>query len=90
MYKSEVFFGNSSGTTASDKLNAWLDENPGVDIEQFVYQQARYGDHSICILYKTIDKPKDSIYQKMDELQKKVNLFESVLKDNGLESMIKI
>ena len=57
MVKFKIFFGSSTnqlgkGMTADDKANAWLAENPNIDILQMKYQQARYGDHSICIMYE--------------------------------------
>lgn len=61
MVKFKIFFGSSvnqlgKGMTADDKANAWLVENPNIEILQMKYQQARYGDHSICIMYKENDK----------------------------------
>lgn len=55
MLKFKIFFGNDSklsGGTADDKANAWLKENPDVEIIDMKYQQSRFGDHSICIMYK--------------------------------------
>ena len=51
MYKFKVFIG-SINYTADDMANEWLEEHPNVEIINMKYQQARYGDHSICILYK--------------------------------------
>ena len=51
MQKFKIFMGNA-GYKADDKANKWLEENPNVEIISMKYQQARYGDHSICILYK--------------------------------------
>lgn len=51
MQKFKIFMGNA-GYQADDKANEWLEENPNVEIISMKYQQARYGDHSICILYK--------------------------------------
>jgi hypothetical protein len=53
--KAKVFLG--CGTTPADeKFNAWIEEKNriGIDINvlQLKYQQARYSDHSICILYE--------------------------------------
>lgn len=50
----KTFHGNfSRGTESVDcKMNLWLKDHPNIDILEFRYQQARYGDHSICILYK--------------------------------------
>ena len=36
---------------ADKKLNNWLNNHQGVDILKWHYEQARYGDHSICIEY---------------------------------------
>ena len=56
MYKTKTFFGCASSydekTRADYKFNEWILHNPGIEIIEFRYQQARYGDHSICILYK--------------------------------------
>lgn len=65
MVKFKIFFGCSTnqlgrGMTADDKANAWLVENPNIEILQMKYQQARYGDHSICIMYKE-NNPEDDI-----------------------------
>lgn len=51
MYKFKVFIG-SINYPADDKANEWIEENSNVEIISMKYQQARYGDHSICILYK--------------------------------------
>ena len=51
MQKFKIFMGNSS-ETADVEANEWLEENPGIEIVDVRYQQARYSDHSICILYK--------------------------------------
>ena len=51
MYKFKVFIGNINHL-ADDIANEWLEENPNVEIISMKYQQARYGDHSICIFYK--------------------------------------
>lgn len=51
MYKTKIFFGVSSNK-ADDKFNEWAEDNPNIEILKFKYYQARYGDHSICILYK--------------------------------------
>ena len=50
--KFKIFFGNSTSTTADSKLNAWLEQHPNVCILSYQYQQARMGDHSICIMYE--------------------------------------
>lgn len=51
MYKAKLFFGTAGGR-ADDKFNEWIEDNPDIEILNFKYHQARYGDHSICILYK--------------------------------------
>lgn len=38
--------------TADTKFNKWIEEHPNIEILEFRYQQARYGDHSIAILYR--------------------------------------
>ena len=58
MQKFKIFMGNSS-ETADVEANEWLEENPGIEIIDVRYQQARYSDHSICILYK-----EDFVYGK--------------------------
>ena len=54
MVRFKTFFGSvgTGGTSADIKANMWLSKNPNIDILQMEYQQARYGDHSICIMYK--------------------------------------
>lgn len=47
-----IFFGNAATTRADDKLNAWLKRHPNVRILSYQYQQARMGDHSICVMYE--------------------------------------
>ena len=48
----KTFFGNNTITLADVELNKWLDENPTVRVLAYQYQQARMGDHSICIMYE--------------------------------------
>lgn len=50
--RSKIFFGNADGTRADVLFNNWLEEHPYILIREFRYQQARYGDHSIAILYE--------------------------------------
>lgn len=51
--KFQIFFGSQiKGGAADDLLNEWLSEHPSVVILDMKYQQARYGDHSICIMYR--------------------------------------
>lgn len=52
MPKFMIFFGNSTTVPADVKLNNWLKENPRVRVLEYQYQQARMGDHSICIVYE--------------------------------------
>lgn len=51
----KIFFGNASGFNdvgADRKVNEWLENNPNISLVGAFYQQARMGDHSICIMYK--------------------------------------
>ena len=50
MQRFKIFVGNYNNT-ADEEANKWLEENPNVEIVEMRYQQARCGDHSICILY---------------------------------------
>lgn len=50
--KAKIFFGNSDGTRADVLFNKWIQEHSDILIREFRYQQARYGDHSIAILYE--------------------------------------
>lgn len=53
MYQCIIFSSSfSSEETADDMFNEWIKEHPNIEIINFRYQQSRYGDHSICILYK--------------------------------------
>lgn len=52
MYQTKIFMGTGSDQ-ADDKFNAWIQDHPDIEIIEFRYQQARYSDHSIAILYKT-------------------------------------
>ena len=47
-----IFFGNRDSTRADSKLNTWISQNPNVRILEYQYQQARMGDHSICVMYE--------------------------------------
>lgn len=53
--KCKVFMGGYN-TTADEKFNQWIKEMNSdyttVNIKELRYQQARCGDHSICILYE--------------------------------------
>lgn len=49
----KIFFGTCrDGDHADDHANKWLSEHPRIEIVETKYQQARMGDHSICIMYK--------------------------------------
>ena len=52
MIKFKIFWGNHTMQSADEKLNQWLQDNPSVKILTYQYQQARLGDHSICISYR--------------------------------------
>jgi hypothetical protein len=57
-YKTKIFFGTSSNCfydNADEQFNKWIEEHPNIEILKFKYEQARYGDHSICILYQEVD-----------------------------------
>lgn len=51
MQRFKIFMGTEK-SPADIKANKWLEENPNVKIIDMKYDQERYGDHSICILYK--------------------------------------
>lgn len=51
MVRFKLFFGTCNNL-ADEKANAWLREHPDIEVVEMKYQQARYGDHSICIMYK--------------------------------------
>lgn len=55
MVRFKIFFGTINEPADID-LNKWLSEQKDTEILDFKYQQARYGDHSICIKYKTSRK----------------------------------
>lgn len=59
----EIFTGRFTGNyaerkSASDVLNVWLADHPNVDILDFKYAhiQSPNDDHSICIMYKEVEK----------------------------------
>ena len=52
MTKFKIFSGTFTGKSADEKLNEWLESNRNIEIIDMKYQQARYGDHTICIMYK--------------------------------------
>lgn len=49
--KFKVFLGTYMNP-ADIQVNKWLEDNPNVTVISYRYQQARMGDHSICIMYK--------------------------------------
>lgn len=51
--KFKIFFSTTTAD-AGERLNQWLDENPNVRVIDYQYQQARRGDHSICIRYDEV------------------------------------
>lgn len=51
MYKTALFMGCTTNP-ADYQFNEWIKTKQNVEILEFRYQQARYGYHSICILYK--------------------------------------
>lgn len=51
MVRFKLFFG-ANNNMADDKANTWLNQHPNIKIIEMKYQQARYGDHSICIMYE--------------------------------------
>ena len=51
----KIFMGTYAMKADVD-MNEWLDENPNVKVVDFKYQQARFGDHSICIMYEVEDQ----------------------------------
>lgn len=53
--KYKIFFGNNVLVSADVMLNAWLKENPQVRLISWQYDQARMGDHSICIEYAEVE-----------------------------------
>lgn len=58
MYQVKIFagtfrsFGGQQSKHADDYFNEWITNHPNIEIIKFKYQQSRYGDHSIAILYK--------------------------------------
>lgn len=53
-YKIKIFSGNFDNSIADEKFNRWIADKH-IEIINFQYQQARYGDHSIAILYTEKD-----------------------------------
>ena len=50
----KIFMGSTSWKADID-ANEWLNEHPEIKVVDFKYQQARFGDHSICIMYEVED-----------------------------------
>jgi hypothetical protein len=53
-YKTKIFFGTISNY-ADEQFNEWIRTRPNIKILEFKYEQARCGDHSICILYQEVN-----------------------------------
>lgn len=53
MYKFKIFMG-SQKNHADVTANKWLEKHQNISIINVSYQQARYGDHSICIFYNDL------------------------------------
>lgn len=52
MVKCKIFFGTARVDDRADiKFNEWSEKHPHALVEEFIYRQARMGDHSICIVY---------------------------------------
>jgi hypothetical protein len=50
--KTKIFFGTKI-EAATIEMNAWLEENPDVELLEFKYQHTTaHWHHSICILYR--------------------------------------
>lgn len=47
----KIFMGTRN-FPADDMMNEWLDKHPEIKVIDFKYQQARYGEHSICVMYE--------------------------------------
>lgn len=52
MIQFKIFAGNHTCVMADELANDWIIENPDICIYSYKYQQARCGDHSICIMYE--------------------------------------
>lgn len=58
MYQVKIFdgsfhgFGGQKPKYADDYFNEWITDHPNIEIIKFKYQQSKYRDHSIAILYK--------------------------------------
>ena len=66
MIKFKTFFGNSGGVTADEKVNSWLVKHSSIRICSMQYQQSRFGDHSICIMYEAAP---DDLQKQCEELR---------------------
>lgn len=57
MYKTKLFSGSFHSVggpvkSADEAFNEWIQDHQDIEIIKFTYRQAKYGDHSIAILYK--------------------------------------
>lgn len=58
MIKFKIFYGSfpsglqPNAITADIQANEWLKEHSDISVISMQYQQTRYGDHSICIMYE--------------------------------------
>lgn len=64
MIKCKLFSGSFAMgyPSADERFNEWILSHQNIDILGFRYFQARYGDHSICIMYK--EKSHDEQFQE--------------------------
>lgn len=53
-YKTKTFFGRANQNNADEQFNEWA-KDKDIEIISFKYQQSRFEDHSICILYREIE-----------------------------------
>lgn len=67
MIKFKTFFGRTTNR-ADETANIWLSRNPNIKIIQMQYQQSRYGDHSICIMYEDISEEFESLQQEQVDM----------------------
>lgn len=62
MIKFKIFYGefpsglSPNGVPADIKANEWIKEHHDIGVISMQYQQARYGAHSICIMYQEKEK----------------------------------
>lgn len=70
-YKAKIFMDGKGIDKADTKFNSWMKNNQNVCILQFEYQQAKYGEHSICILYReespNLEGGRGPVWQPGDE-----------------------